>query len=447
MTSSLKNLAIKGSAWTILGYGSSQILRFAGNLILTRLLIPEYFGLMAIVNTISLGLNLFSDIGIIQNIVRSERGDEPVFLNTAWTINILRGIIVWIVFMLLAWPIAHFYNEPILFPVILVMSITALTGGLISTRLFTLNRHMSLGKITLLDLSSQSIAIGTMITIAFFFPSVWAMVIGGVLGEVFKTTASYFIVSGPKHQFIIQPQARKEIFSFGSWLVLSSTIAFAADQSDRLILGKLIPLDFLGVYSIAYVFANLPQQIMRQLSFKVIFPLVSKQINLPRAELKSRINRQRWKLHALLLLIIISLAGFGDLLIQFLYDSRYQQAAWMMPILSLGSWFSVLFFTVNPCILALGKSAYTAQSKFLRFLVVSIGLLIGYKISGLLGAIIVISLGDLPAYISIQYALCKEGIGCVWQDFRSTVILFLLVGGVFMARIHFGLGSPLSTLS
>ena len=62
--SSLKKLAIRGTIWTIVGYGASQILRFGSNLILTRLLFPKLFGLMALLNTFIIGLHLFSDIGI-----------------------------------------------------------------------------------------------------------------------------------------------------------------------------------------------------------------------------------------------------------------------------------------------------------------------------------------------------------------------------------------------
>ncbi|MFM6205833.1 oligosaccharide flippase family protein, partial [Planktothrix sp.] len=89
---SLSKKAIQGTIWTLFGYGGSQVLRFGGNLILTRLLVPELFGLMALVNTFITGLNLFSDVGIRPSIIRSQRGDDPEFLNTAWTIQVFRGL-------------------------------------------------------------------------------------------------------------------------------------------------------------------------------------------------------------------------------------------------------------------------------------------------------------------------------------------------------------------
>jgi hypothetical protein len=84
--SSLKKKAIRGTAWTLFGYGGSQALRLVSNLILTRLLVPEVFGLMALVQTFQAGLTLFSDIGIAPSIIQNKRGEDPTFLNTAWDI-------------------------------------------------------------------------------------------------------------------------------------------------------------------------------------------------------------------------------------------------------------------------------------------------------------------------------------------------------------------------
>ena len=80
-----------GAFWTLGGYGGSQIIRFVTTMALTRLLAPELFGIMLIVNTIRTGVELLSDIGIAQSVIRSPDGERPAFYNTAWTLQILRG--------------------------------------------------------------------------------------------------------------------------------------------------------------------------------------------------------------------------------------------------------------------------------------------------------------------------------------------------------------------
>jgi O-antigen/teichoic acid export membrane protein len=93
---SLRQRMIGASSWVISGHLVGQLLRLAGNLIMTRLLVPEMFALMAVAGIFLLGLNLFFDAGLNQNIVQSERGTDPVFLNTIWVVQILRGVILWL---------------------------------------------------------------------------------------------------------------------------------------------------------------------------------------------------------------------------------------------------------------------------------------------------------------------------------------------------------------
>ncbi|WP_416670812.1 oligosaccharide flippase family protein [Egbenema bharatensis] len=81
--SNLKKITLTGAFWTLIGYGGSQVLRFGSNLLLTRLLFPEFFGLMGLVNVFIIGLALFSDVGIGVSIVQNKRGEEPAFANTA----------------------------------------------------------------------------------------------------------------------------------------------------------------------------------------------------------------------------------------------------------------------------------------------------------------------------------------------------------------------------
>ena len=93
---------MKAGAWVMGGHVSSQLLRLASNLIMTRLLVPEMFGIMAVANILILGLALLSDLGLKQNIIQSKRGEDPVFINTAWTVQILRGVMITVIALAVA---------------------------------------------------------------------------------------------------------------------------------------------------------------------------------------------------------------------------------------------------------------------------------------------------------------------------------------------------------
>lgn len=367
---SLSSPAVRGVLWTVAAYGSSQVLRFGNNLILTRLLVPEFFGLMALVNSLRMGLELFSDVGIGQNIIQSPRGNDPRFLNTAWSIQILRGILLWLACMVVAQPLAEFYEEPQLTGLIFVVCLTLLLNGFSSTKLYTLNRNMTLGKLTALELSKQVIGLVAMVAWALVSPTVWALAAGAIAAGVYKLVSSHLIVPGQPNRLEWDGSAVQELLSFGKWIFIASVMMFLAEQSDRLILGKLLSLEMLGVLTVAFTLAELPKQVLKRIGFRVIFPLVSQKAELPRAQLRATFLRKRKYILLGVIALLLFLVGFGDLLVGWLYDERYADATWAMPILSCGGWLSALFYTSSPCLLGIGKPQYSAQSNFLRFLAI-----------------------------------------------------------------------------
>ena len=128
---SRKGLLARGSLFALLGYGGSQFLRLAGNLVLWRLLYAEAFGLMAIVNVFMQGLAMFSDVGIGPSIIQNERGDDPDYLDTAWTIQALRGGALFVIAVIFAIPVAHFYHQEALAPLIAVVGFGVAISGLL----------------------------------------------------------------------------------------------------------------------------------------------------------------------------------------------------------------------------------------------------------------------------------------------------------------------------
>jgi O-antigen/teichoic acid export membrane protein len=107
-TDSLKLLSMRSAIWSLMGKGGSHVIRLAGNLILTRILFPEAFGLMATANIVLVMAELFSDTGVKTAIIQNPRGAEPAFLNTVWVINIVRGIILSSFIMAIAGLYLHF---------------------------------------------------------------------------------------------------------------------------------------------------------------------------------------------------------------------------------------------------------------------------------------------------------------------------------------------------
>src|SRR5579863_7328037 len=92
---SLKRRVLGAGFWSLGGYALRLTISFGTNLVMTRLLAPDMFGVMAVAYVIMAGLAMFSDLGLRAVVIRSSRGQDPVFLNTAWALQILRGLLLW----------------------------------------------------------------------------------------------------------------------------------------------------------------------------------------------------------------------------------------------------------------------------------------------------------------------------------------------------------------
>ena len=166
MRASLIARVLRGAALTGGSFVLMQALRFGSNLILARLLFPEAFGLMALVTMIVMGLTLLSDSGVQQSIMQHERGDEADFLNTAWTLNAVRGVLLWLIACALAWPVAQVYDAPELLVVLPVATLSLVCMGLAPTKVYTAQRHLQLGRITAIEMGTQIVSIAIMIVTA-----------------------------------------------------------------------------------------------------------------------------------------------------------------------------------------------------------------------------------------------------------------------------------------
>lgn len=442
MNTNYKTRAFRGALWVICGYGMSQFLRLGGNLILTRLLAPELFGIMALARAIITGLHFFSDIGLRPSIIRSPRGDDPVFLNTAWTLGALRGIALWAFTLALALPMAKIYGNPSLAWVIPFAGLNAILYGFNSTSIYTLNKNIQLGKLSIMEFSTQLIALISMIILAYLYKNIWSLIIGTLIGSLSSTIWSHFLDTNTRNRLVLEKTAITELISFGKWIFVSTAMMFLATQADRFLLGKIFPMALFGVYSIAVIFAELPKQIISHLSSKVIYPLISKYSHLPRKELRREILGKRRLILIPLALLVALLAGFGDVLIDLLYDDRYKQAGWMLSLLALGMWPLVLYATIDRSLYVIGKPTYSAFGNFLKFIYMIICIPLSFAYAGFFGAVFAVAMNDLPVYIVTSIGLRKEKLSCFTQDIFATMLLAALLGTCIMIRLAFKIDIP-----
>jgi O-antigen/teichoic acid export membrane protein len=413
----------RGSTWAFAGYGGTQFLRFTGNLVLTRLLFPEAFGLMSLVTSVLQGLQLFSDIGVRPSIIQNQRGEEPDFLNTAWTMQIVRGIVLWLAACAAALPFAEFYGEPEVARILPVAGLGVLIAGFNSTRVPSLYRKMNLARSSMLELAGRSIGLVVMVTWALISPSVWALVAGSLVGSLVWLVLTHTAIPGISNRLCWDRSAVVQLFRFGRWIFFSTMLMFLATQSDRLIFGTLIPIAMLGVYGVGATLARMPAEALGHLSSSVLFPAFSKLHNAEQ-DLRRIFRRARLPVLVLAGWMVSGLAAGGSVIVQILYDDRYLEAGWIVQLLALGSWFHVLQGTNSSVLLARGLVRWNVTINAVKLATMLVSIPVGFRFGGFPGAVAGLVFSNV-----VQYAVSGYAVGTVslrgWpQDLRLTAWLF-----------------------
>lgn len=403
---SLRALAMRGSAWTIIGYGGTQVMRLASGLVLSRLLVPEHFGLMALVWVWTQALEMFSDLGINTNIIQSDRGDDPHFLDTAFTIQAIRGGILWIAVCLLAWPASILYEQPMLLQLLPVAALTAVFAGLTNMSLATHSRHLALGRLTALELVSTLSAILVMISLAAVWRSVWTLVIGALVGSVLKLVVSHTLLAVRRNHFRWDRDAAAALVRFGRWILVSSILGFFVNRGDVVVMGKLMPIGLLGVYHWGSQFAIVVRQLYFRLAGTVLYPLLVKLGERPDDELRQKVRLMRLGVMGLLLPPLWFFAVLGTPFIDLLFDDRYLLAGEMLQILALGV-IIVIVPDVGPIYLARGNSFLFMVSLIVRSALLLGAMLAGAAIAGVWGLIAGVTVSAALFY-PYQVWICRK---------------------------------------
>jgi O-antigen/teichoic acid export membrane protein len=437
----LESKAVKGTYSVVAFYGLGSALRLISSIVLSRLFLPEFYGVVNLVTTVIVGMNLFSHIGLEDNVIQNPRGDEPAFLNTAWTLQVLRGALLWLGSFLLAWPMANFYHEPRMAILLPILGFGCLLASLTSPGMLSLSRHMGVAKISLLELVTQFITFVVTLIYAEISPTLWALVVGRTVSELCRTLISYKLAPGMP-RFTWERDAVRSLVKFGRWILIGTALYYLASQADKLILGKLVDFRTLGVYGIAFSLSDIPRQIILQFCNRVGYPFIAKFSALPREEYRKMVMKYRMPVLAAGALLLVLVICLGDQFILRAYKLPYHAASWMIAILAVGLWHTLMYSTIYPAIMSLQKSHYGALGNFLYCTSLFIALPLGFHWIGMVGAVIAVAISDLPLYFVSVVSASREGISAWRQDILMTAFFLGLLGAALALRFSIGLGSP-----
>jgi O-antigen/teichoic acid export membrane protein len=436
----------KNTIWTVGTYGIQVALRLVTSIILARLLAPELFGIMVIVTSLKVGIELISDVGIGQNIIYHKDANDPEFYNTAWTLQVIRSVGLWLVAVIAAVPISRFYQSPILAFVVPLVVFNSVLFGLASLSIPLMQKRLQIARLNIFEIAFAFLISGVSVLFAYISRTIWALVFGGLFQSAVWIVATHFFLPDVKHRFYLSKRYTKEILHFGKWIFASSIVYFLSTNFDRLYLAKVIGLELLGVYGIARSISEMLGAMVQRFGNYVLFPLISSHQETLRSDLRNQLIPIRAKSLLLVGIGFSLIVAISDLPIKIFYDQRYQAASWMLPLLITGTWFSVLASINEATLLGLGKPFYSAIANSSKFAFLLIGLPFVVTLFGLPGGIAVVAMSDLFRYFPILIGQFREKFSFAAQDFAITLAVFLLIGVWEWLRSVFGFGTSFEFL-
>lgn len=419
---------MRSISWVLIGFAGSQVLRLASNLILAWLMFPEAFGLMALVNVVIVGLALFSDIGLTPSIAQNPRGDDPVFLDTAWTIQVIRGALLWALTIALAWPVSAFYGEPDLAIYLPIAGISLFVSGFFPTRIATANRHLALGKVIRIDLISQLIGVLVMVGVVYATRSVAALLVGSIVQSLVRLALSHFLLPGHRDRFRLEGAAASDLVKFGKWIFLGTAFFFLSSQGDRAILGKFVSLEVLGLYNIGFFLASFPHALGQAVNQRLMIPIFREKPIREDEHNRRKLRQLRAALTGGVLTLLLIMAFSGPALVTLLYDDRYLMAGPIITLISVAFIPAVIGMTYDQAALAAGDSRSAFIYSAARAMAQTSLLLFGIMHFGLIGAIAALAVSILVVYPVLVWMARRHGAWDARHDLGFAAIGTLLGG-------------------
>ncbi|MEL6267716.1 MAG: oligosaccharide flippase family protein, partial [Pseudomonadota bacterium] len=390
-------------AWSGANRGVGMVTRLGSNLITTALLMPEAFGLMAVIFALHSGLEMLSDTGIRLSVIRHEAGETVPFLRTAFTIGVLRASVLSAVLVTGGIAIGEaqgsldfgdtIWAHPDLGWMLAISALAVMARGFISPNLFVRVRQIRIDVENQIQLAAMLIGTAATIVTAWLVREPWALLVGAILNPAIISALSWRL-QGPRMAFALDRSARREIWGFGRWMIVSSIASFIAGQGDRLILSAMMDARTLSIYAIARIWI---EAFIRLLG--MVTPVMQSLMSDAR-------RRSEGEFRRVFRLVSTGVAGLGVVtcvvvalgaapFIGTFYEAAYHPAGPMVAAMAgVFGWWRMMVLGVTA--VSLGEGRRLALSSIARAAFLLAGLPLAYDAFGLGGVLAVFVLTPVP---------------------------------------------------
>ena len=422
----LSESVVRGGFWVFSLRIVQQLFSLARLVILARILAPHDFGLMGIALLTMATLETFSQTGFQQALIQKKE-DIKSYLDSAWTVLILRGFILFAILYLIAPYAATLFDSPESKSIIQVIGFSILLQAFINIGVVYFKKELEFNKQFIYELSGTLTDLIVAVSAALILKSVWALVFGLLAGSFARFIVSYFIHPYRPH-FSSDLGKAKELFGFGKWVLGSSILIFLITQGDDIFVGKLLGVAALGFYQMAYRISNIPATEITHVISQVTFPAYSKlQDNIP------KLREAYLKVLQVTAFLSFPIAGLifvlGHDFTRIFLGEKWMPMVPALQILSFYGLFRSFGALSGNAITAIGKVFILPRIPIIQLIFIAIliyPMAVKFELIGVSATV------TLSVILAVLYSL---KIGNKYLSIKSTVLLRLLLPSIISATL------------
>jgi len=389
----LGSQVVRSGFWLLAGSACNRGLAFVRTAILGRVLSPVDFGVAAIGQLSVQWIEYFSQSGFNTSLILTP-SDLDLYLNTAWTVHLLRGIGLSALLFACAPLAASLFNNPGATPVVRAVAIIILIRGFDSPAVACLRREMNFRRETIWHMSGVVAGLVTAIPLALIYRNFWALVISMVAAQAAETATSYWAT--PFHPRLEFDRARaREMTRTGKWIFWNNIFLFPGRFLDSLLIGRFLGTAALGYYQMAgYLALIIPDQLATHTGSLLLPAFAKLQTS---SDLRRGYLRSFGALCAALVPIGVVLTAFAGLIVRIALGPKWALASALIGPLVWSGIFGAVCTMTTQMLLRVGRAHFTAWSSLLKALVLA---LIGYpamRLSGSVGVAFAVTFASLAA--------------------------------------------------
>lgn len=415
-------LLTKNTSVVLIGNLINNALRIVSTVILTRILTANDFGAMAIVATSLYVFVMLSDVGFYAFVVRHDQADDTSFLDEVWTIRLVRGAFLTFLVICASPLLSKLLGKPQLWPVLAFCALQLFMEALTSMAFATAPKHGRLLRLISMDLTVQALTLALAIVLALWLRSYWALAISTFLSAAIKAVLSYKLFGGSRRRFRLSRARARELWTFGRYITLSSSLQILVSQSDRLILARLMPLNTYGLYSLASNLSQAPQSLTSGYVSRVLYPIFAR-----REDGRSTVDRRTYyaigrPFRSLYMVVVGAFVAISPLVVRVLYDPRYAGAAPYLQLLAIAALVHLPVAVATEYMTATNGTVQYMRLSLVRVICLFLFGAILFHYLGSIGVIFGVLSGEVGAQLYSWHALSRSHV----LSFRGEAAYFLL---------------------